>query len=189
MALCADVGSVCDALYGLSIGRGAFNFTAGDWTHLRQNVVLNTPGRSDGSFTLFVNGRSAINRTDIFYRDITQPSKKNKPTIKTSIAFTPSATVAQHVTAITLDENEGVQQPAEFLGLFFRYCAVSDDRVTSCSSTLKYLLRRPREAIRHAERAAYLVQRLCDHPSRLKAALFHKTSLTAYKYGKGDNRA
>jgi hypothetical protein len=32
-ALCADVGSVCDATYAFSIHRGAFNFTAGDWTH------------------------------------------------------------------------------------------------------------------------------------------------------------
>ncbi|KAF8119877.1 hypothetical protein EV363DRAFT_1409089 [Boletus edulis] len=68
-ALCADVRSVCDATYGFSIGRGAFNFTAGDWTRLSQNVVLNTPGQNDGSFTLEVDGRPVIQRTDVFYRN------------------------------------------------------------------------------------------------------------------------
>ncbi|KAH0830194.1 hypothetical protein J3R83DRAFT_1549 [Lanmaoa asiatica] len=116
-ALCADVGSVCDATYGFSIGRGAFNFTAGDWTHLVQNVVLNTPGHSDGTFMLFVDGRPMINRTDMFYRDnVAQQTKKNKSSLKTPIDFAPAI---RHVTAIKLDENEGVPQPAEFLGLFF----------------------------------------------------------------------
>ncbi|KAG8217141.1 hypothetical protein J3R82DRAFT_5200 [Butyriboletus roseoflavus] len=119
VALCTDVGSVCDSTYGLSIGRGAFKFTAGEWTHLRQNVVLNTPGQSDGIFTLFIDGRPVINRTDVFYRDVTQQSKKSKSNFKTSIAFTSSATATQRATAITLDEIEGVSQPAEFLGLFF----------------------------------------------------------------------
>ncbi|KAI9570784.1 hypothetical protein HD554DRAFT_2018015 [Boletus coccyginus] len=81
-ALCADLGSVCDATYGFSIGRGAFNFTAGDWTHLEQNVVLNTPGQNDGVFTLFVDGRPMINRTDVFYRDVAQQAKKSGSTPK-----------------------------------------------------------------------------------------------------------
>ncbi|KAF8437533.1 hypothetical protein L210DRAFT_3647248 [Boletus edulis BED1] len=91
-ALCADVRSLCDATYGFSIGRGAFNFTAGDWTRLSQNVVLNTPGQNDGGFTLEVDGRPVIQRTDVFYRN----------------------NVAQRV-----DEDGDVAQPAEFLGLFF----------------------------------------------------------------------
>ncbi|RPD59295.1 hypothetical protein L226DRAFT_488914 [Lentinus tigrinus ALCF2SS1-7] len=61
--------SVCDSDYGFSIGRGAFYFAAGKWTHIRQTVVLNTPGEQDGGFTLDVNGKRVIERSDIFYRD------------------------------------------------------------------------------------------------------------------------
>ncbi|KAF9228980.1 hypothetical protein BS17DRAFT_763616 [Gyrodon lividus] len=81
--LCSDPQSVCDAAYGFSIGRGSFSFTPGDWTSLRQNVVLNTPGRQDGVFTLLVNGKSVINRTDVFYRDVPQQAKQ-KPASRTS---------------------------------------------------------------------------------------------------------
>ncbi|KAH7911911.1 hypothetical protein BJ138DRAFT_1005667 [Hygrophoropsis aurantiaca] len=69
-ALCSDPQSVCDATYGLSVGRGSFHYTPGAWTFLRQNVVLNMPGQQDGIFTLEVNGIRVINRTDIFYRDV-----------------------------------------------------------------------------------------------------------------------
>ncbi|KAG2109419.1 polysaccharide lyase family 14 protein [Suillus cothurnatus] len=74
-ALCSDPQSVCDAEYGLSIGRGSFHYSRGNWTKLRQDVVLNTPGKQDGAFALFVNEMQAINRTDIFYRDA--PEQKN----------------------------------------------------------------------------------------------------------------
>ena len=62
--------SVCDQEYGLSIGRGSFNFTPGAWTHVKQTVALNTPGQQDGSFMLEVNGQQVIDRSDIFYRDV-----------------------------------------------------------------------------------------------------------------------
>ena len=56
-ALCATPPeSVCDAEYGLSIGRGSFRFAAGNWTHVKQTVVLNTPGVQDGAFALDVDG-------------------------------------------------------------------------------------------------------------------------------------
>ncbi|KAH9977425.1 hypothetical protein BJV74DRAFT_781262 [Russula compacta] len=61
--------SVCDGAYGLSISRGSFKFSRGAWTHLSQTVVLNTPGVQDGCFLLEVDGKSVINRTDVFYRD------------------------------------------------------------------------------------------------------------------------
>ncbi|KAG1798795.1 uncharacterized protein BJ212DRAFT_1305654 [Suillus subaureus] len=77
-ALCSDPQSVCDSEYGLSIGRGSFHYSRGNWTTLRQDVVLNTPGKQDGAFALFVNGMQAINRTDIFYRDAPQQKKKSK---------------------------------------------------------------------------------------------------------------
>lgn len=66
--MCGDPLSVCDAAFGLSVGRGAFRFLAGGWTRVRQTVVLNTPGKQDGGFTLDVNGERMIDRNDIFYR-------------------------------------------------------------------------------------------------------------------------
>ncbi|KAG1865391.1 polysaccharide lyase family 14 protein [Suillus subluteus] len=83
-ALCSDPQSVCDSEYGLSIGRGSFQYSRGNWTTLRQDVVLNTPGKQDGAFALFVNGMQAINRTDIFYRDAPQQKKKSKSKTKSS---------------------------------------------------------------------------------------------------------
>lgn len=113
---------MCDATYGFSIGRGAFNFTAGDWTHVAQNVVLNTPGNNDGGFTLLVDGRPVITRSDIFYRDVAQlASKEDKSVSRAATSLDPSTTTARRMTPIMLDEDQGVPQPAEFLGLFFRY--------------------------------------------------------------------
>ncbi|KAF8954971.1 hypothetical protein BDZ97DRAFT_361600 [Flammula alnicola] len=67
--LCSAPGSTCDAAYGLSIGRGSFNWVAGAWTTVRQTVFLNTPGKQDGSFVLDVNGERVIDRNDVFYRE------------------------------------------------------------------------------------------------------------------------
>ncbi|KAF7975020.1 hypothetical protein HWV62_10645 [Athelia sp. TMB] len=77
-ALCSDPRSVCDAAYGFSIGRGSFRYAAGGWTHLRQIVTLNTPGKQNGVFILDVNGARIINRSDVFYRDVPNPPKPPK---------------------------------------------------------------------------------------------------------------
>ncbi|EMD34319.1 polysaccharide lyase family 14 protein [Gelatoporia subvermispora B] len=70
-ALCsAPPQSVCDADYGLSVGRGSFHFAAGNWTHVRQTVTLNTPGQQDGGFVLEVDGNVVMDRSDVFYRDL-----------------------------------------------------------------------------------------------------------------------
>ena len=66
--------SVCDADYGLSIGRGAFTFAAGNWTHVRQTLTLNTPGKQDGGFALDVNGKRVIERCDVYYRGAASPA-------------------------------------------------------------------------------------------------------------------
>lgn len=75
--LCKANGSVCDEAYGFSIGRGAFSWKAGDWTTIRQTVFLNTPGKQDGIFTLDVDGKRAITRNDILYRDNLREAKKD----------------------------------------------------------------------------------------------------------------
>ncbi|KAF7790964.1 hypothetical protein EIP86_001923 [Pleurotus ostreatoroseus] len=81
--------SVCDEDYGLSIGRGAFNFTPGAWTHVQQTVGLNTPGQQDGSFILSVDGQEVMRRTDVFYRDVpppTPPPEDDSPSEDTPIS-------------------------------------------------------------------------------------------------------
>ncbi len=60
--------SVCNHGYGFSIGRGSFHFTPGSWTHVRQTVVLNTPGEQDGDFTLEVDGVIVLHVRNLFYR-------------------------------------------------------------------------------------------------------------------------
>ncbi|GJE88071.1 hypothetical protein PsYK624_041540 [Phanerochaete sordida] len=73
-ALCSTPPmSVCDQTYGLSIGRGSFNFTPGAWTHVRQTVWLNAPGQQDGGFVLEVDGQPVINSANVFYRDVASP--------------------------------------------------------------------------------------------------------------------
>lgn len=74
-ALCNDPQSICDVAYGFSIGRGSFVWARGDWATVSQTVVLNTPGRTDGCFTLDVNGIRVIDRSDVFYRDVAGQSK------------------------------------------------------------------------------------------------------------------
>ncbi|KII89406.1 polysaccharide lyase family 14 protein [Plicaturopsis crispa FD-325 SS-3] len=83
-ALCAARGSVCDAAYGFSIGRASFNFAAGAWTHVTQTVILNAPGEQNGGFTLVVNGKRVIHRTDVFYRDVPAPAALKPAAPKTT---------------------------------------------------------------------------------------------------------
>ncbi|KDN44455.1 hypothetical protein RSAG8_05502, partial [Rhizoctonia solani AG-8 WAC10335] len=64
--------SICEADYGLSIGRGSFKFTPGQWTHVSQTVVLNTPGKQDGYFTLDVNGERIMDLSGLYYRQISE---------------------------------------------------------------------------------------------------------------------
>lgn len=53
--------SLCNDVYGASVGRGAYHFAAGQWTTVSQRVRLNTVGKADGELELFVNGQSVIN--------------------------------------------------------------------------------------------------------------------------------
>ncbi|KAG2073471.1 hypothetical protein BDR04DRAFT_1229992 [Suillus decipiens] len=114
-ALCSDPQSVCDSEYGLSIGRGSFHYSTGNWTTLRQDVVLNTPGKQDGIFALFVNGMQAIKRTDIFYREAPrQKEPKSKTTSKSSTSPTPQQTQGGllGILAVTTTAQEAVASQA-----------------------------------------------------------------------------
>ncbi|PVG02630.1 hypothetical protein CPB86DRAFT_531402 [Serendipita vermifera] len=69
--------SICDSVYGMSIGRGSFTFRRSEWTHVRQTVWLNTPGQTNGGFILQVGSEdqstldTVINSAEVLYRDTT----------------------------------------------------------------------------------------------------------------------
>jgi hypothetical protein len=45
--------SYCNSVYGMSIGRGSWYFKTGEWTDIRQDIWLNTPGVADGGFNIW----------------------------------------------------------------------------------------------------------------------------------------
>eukprot|EP01134_Creolimax_fragrantissima_P005703 CFRG5703T1 len=51
-----------------SLQRGSFYFKTGRWTSIRQYVQLNTPGKRNGIFRLYVDGALTIEKTQVFYR-------------------------------------------------------------------------------------------------------------------------
>jgi hypothetical protein len=56
--------------HGTSLGRGSWNFLPGQWTCIEQAVHLNTPGKSDGSVTVWVNGTEVFQQTGMVYRTV-----------------------------------------------------------------------------------------------------------------------
>ncbi|KAI0034993.1 hypothetical protein K488DRAFT_83455 [Vararia minispora EC-137] len=61
-ALCSVAPqSDCNAVYGASVGRGAFSWQAGQWNNVAMRVRLNDNGQANGEIELFYNGVSKIN--------------------------------------------------------------------------------------------------------------------------------
>ncbi|GAA5922443.1 hypothetical protein JCM3775_005731 [Rhodotorula graminis] len=69
-ALC-ELGplSYCNSVYGMSIGRGSWTFKTGEWTDVRQDVWLNTPGKADGGFNIWINGKLVLSSSEVYYRN------------------------------------------------------------------------------------------------------------------------
>lgn len=61
--------SDCNAVYGASVGRGAFKFATGAWTTISERVKLNDVGKENGEIELFVNGVSVISVDGLVLRD------------------------------------------------------------------------------------------------------------------------
>lgn len=81
--------SFCNSVYGMSIGRGSWTFKTGEWTDIRQDIWLNTPGKADGGFNIWcvthsllssralsdelsrrrINGRIALRSDTVYYRN------------------------------------------------------------------------------------------------------------------------
>jgi hypothetical protein len=69
-ALCSTPPkSICSSDWGLSIGRGAWKFARGDWTTIRQDIWLNTPGQNDGGFNIWINGQLVMSANEVRYRE------------------------------------------------------------------------------------------------------------------------
>ena len=65
------VADKCSALSGAEYcawGRGSFRFKAGSWNRVRQTITLNTPGKQDGKFELFINGNKVASHSNVVYR-------------------------------------------------------------------------------------------------------------------------
>ncbi len=61
-------GSVKDASYGFSVGRGEFSFPTNKWTVVAERVKLNDASSSNGEIELFVDGKSMIKATNVTVR-------------------------------------------------------------------------------------------------------------------------
>ncbi|GAA6056485.1 hypothetical protein JCM3770_007025 [Rhodotorula araucariae] len=69
-ALC-ELGplSYCNSVYGMSIGRGSWTFKTGEWTNIRQDIWLNTPGVADGGFNIWINDKLVLSSSQVYYRN------------------------------------------------------------------------------------------------------------------------
>jgi hypothetical protein len=56
--------------HGTSLGRGSWKWTPGTWTCVEQEVRLNTPGRADGSVTVWLDGEEAERSTGLTFRTV-----------------------------------------------------------------------------------------------------------------------
>jgi hypothetical protein len=54
--------------FGVSIGRGSWQFPTEIWTVLEQEIVLNDPSQANGTLRVWVDGRQVIEQSDIVYR-------------------------------------------------------------------------------------------------------------------------
>ncbi|RCI01982.1 hypothetical protein CU098_003938, partial [Rhizopus stolonifer] len=48
--------------------RGSFRFTTGQWTHIRQVIIMNTPGKQNGRLVLYKNNKKVLTQNNIIFR-------------------------------------------------------------------------------------------------------------------------
>ncbi|WP_045876786.1 polysaccharide lyase [Pseudofrankia sp. DC12] len=56
-------------VHGTNIGTGSWSFPPGQWVTMQQRVRLNTPGKADGSITVWMDGRQALRVDNLLFRD------------------------------------------------------------------------------------------------------------------------
>lgn len=175
--------TVCDSVYGMSLGRGSFAFALGGWTRITQTVVLNTPGSPDGSLDLDVNGQRVMSVQGVYYRNAPSastpqvPAKRQEPT--TATATTDSTTTTDTSASMTAAAAAASQAPARwrppivvfdapssmqaigFTGLFFRYAALYR-RNAETDDDEQHVLWRARARLCDAKGPVHVLRRLCN---------------------------
>ncbi|KAJ3039042.1 hypothetical protein HDV00_012668 [Rhizophlyctis rosea] len=61
--------TVCNGVYGNSMGRGSFAYTPGKWQTLMQRIVLNDPGQQNGRVQVWSNGKLVIDYQKVMWRN------------------------------------------------------------------------------------------------------------------------
>ncbi len=56
--------------YGMQLGCGNWTWQPGKWTKVQETVSLNTPGRSNGYITVYINGVPALDATGLRFRTV-----------------------------------------------------------------------------------------------------------------------
>ncbi|KAJ1673051.1 hypothetical protein EV182_005985, partial [Spiromyces aspiralis] len=65
----ATCGKYCVDEYGDSLERGKYTFKAGQWTHVKQTIGLNTPGQQDGYLQVSYDNETAIDINTMVWRN------------------------------------------------------------------------------------------------------------------------
>jgi hypothetical protein len=54
--------------HGTSIGRGTWQFVPGKWYHLEQKIILNEPGKNNGSIQVWVDDKKVLEQNGLMFR-------------------------------------------------------------------------------------------------------------------------
>ncbi|GAA5823504.1 hypothetical protein JCM5353_006284 [Sporobolomyces roseus] len=65
---CRQFDVDCNDVYGISLSRGSFDFSAGGWTTITQLISLNTPPFANGLLYLWANNTLALAHTGLVWR-------------------------------------------------------------------------------------------------------------------------
>lgn len=67
--ICSQQNVICNSDFGISLSRGSFSFTAGQWSRITMLVQLNNPpSLANGNIQLYFNDALAINQTGLQIR-------------------------------------------------------------------------------------------------------------------------
>ncbi|KAI0256087.1 polysaccharide lyase family 14 protein [Lactifluus subvellereus] len=67
--ICGESGVQCNDQFGISLNRGSFTFSRGQWNRVTLLVRLNSPtNTADGQVTLYFNDAQALQHNDIYFR-------------------------------------------------------------------------------------------------------------------------
>ena len=56
--------------YGMQLGCGNWTWQPGKWTKVQETVRLNTPGSANGSITVYINGKAALDALGLTFRTV-----------------------------------------------------------------------------------------------------------------------